>query len=207
MLMVLKTLLNAWLRHVARVDIILHSRLIEVVPGMELLSLVIGSEIVWCYSNLCKEEGCAQDPFITDTRPNTVCYNHQQCSNLRHGVVDQIRYGLNSDRVWQRADADQMWMIEDYNTSVTMMRDAWTDLWKQMIDYGLISSLCLCCHFCLDLILNECLFFYDGMKTDWCQFDYLMGLFLDLGGSVLPLQYAILLINVDGVENPTECLT
>ena len=135
--MLFNTLLNAWLRHVTWVEMILHSGLIEVVPGLELLSLVIDLEIVWCYSNLWKVEGGAHDLFITDTKANTVCYNHQYCSKLWHGVVDQNRYGLNPDRAWQRADADQIWTGAEYATNVTMVRDAWTDLLEQMIAYGL----------------------------------------------------------------------
>ena len=112
-LMVLRTLLNAWLRHVTWLEMVLHSGLIEVVPvnGLELLSLLIDLEIVRCGSNLWEEEGGAQNPFITDTKgANMICYNLQHCSNLWHGVVDQIRYGLNPDRIWQRVDADQIWV-------------------------------------------------------------------------------------------------
>ena len=145
--MVLKNLLNAWLRHVSWVEMILHSGLIEVVPGMELWSLVIDLEIVQCYSKLCQEDGCAQDSFVTDIIANTVCYNHHQCSDMWHGVVNQIRYGLDSDRVWHRAGADQISIGAEYNTSVRMMRDARTDLLDQMIDYGLQQSrVCVTSH-------------------------------------------------------------
>ena len=114
-----------------------HSGLIEVVPGLELWSPVIDFEIVWCRSNLWKAKGGAQDPFITDTMTNTVRYNLQQCSILWHGVVGQIRYVLNSDLVWHRVDGDQIWISAEYNTSVRVMWDAWTDLLGQMIYYGL----------------------------------------------------------------------
>ena len=141
------TLQNAWLRHVTWAEMFLHSRPIKVVPGLQLISLLIDLEIVWCYSNLWIGDGGAQDRFITDTMTNTVGRNRQQCSNLCHGLVEQIRYRLDSDRVWHRAGADQISIGAEYNTSVRMMRDARTDLLDQMIDYGLQQSrVCVTSH-------------------------------------------------------------